>query len=367
MKITAERKTLLEAFKFGGLVAGKSRQIPIYDYCKVSVKSGKMIVTSTDGEVTVSKKVDNIECDVDSAEFCIIPVELISILSSLKDDKISMDIEETVCSILHAKGVAKMSIASAEDFPTVKKKGERVTFQLESERLYNWLNTSKSFLGSINQALNGMYLAVEDGKAWCAASDSQKLFLDGYSSPLLDGQKIDMVVPSKMIGYSLPVIDYEDSVMVCVDETQISFIVSDAKISCQKHILKYPNVKSVIPSNNSIVAKVDTKSLMESISRVKIFADKSSNQVKLSFNSFGLTLNSQDLMQNKSCEDSCPIMEYSGEAIDIYTKISNIESVISKIDTQNTIIEMESRKRAIVIKEENNEDKLFLVMPCLGN
>ena len=60
MNIKVNRKTLLDALRIGGMVAGKCKTIPILDHCKVVVKGGKMVVTSNDTEITIAKKVDGV-------------------------------------------------------------------------------------------------------------------------------------------------------------------------------------------------------------------------------------------------------------------------------------------------------------------
>lgn len=365
MNIKVNRKTLLDALRFGGMVAGKNKTIPILDYCKVAVKGSKMVVTSTDTEITIAKKVDGVECDVENAEFCIVPSDLSTILATLRDENITLEVNESVCTLIHSRGTAKMAILPAEDFPSSPSNETNTKFSMDASKLKEWLDASKSFVANdqLRQALTGMYLAIENGEVWCAASDAHKLYMDGYKDISFEGMTTSMIVPNKAFGYASSILDGYASVTVTVNDNTVSFIVSDAKISARLVVGAYPKVKLLIPKNNPISVEVNTADLMGSIARMKLFADKVSNQVVMSFSEDGLKLTCSDLMSNKSCEDFCDVLSYDGESIEICTKAENLEAVVSKVHSETMMFSMSEANKAIVIYEADNPNKILFTMP----
>ena len=365
MNIKVNRKTILDALRFGGMVAGKNKTIPILDYCKVAVKGGKMVVTSTDTEITIAKKVDGIECDVENAEFCIVPSDLATILTTLRDESVTLEVNESVCTLIHSRGTAKMAILPAEEFPSSPSNETNTKFSMDASKLKEWLDASKSFVANdqLRQALTGMYLAIENGEVWCAASDAHKLYMDGYKDISFEGMTTSMIVPNKAFGYASSILDGYASVTVTVNDNTVSFIVSDAKISARLVVGAYPKVKLLIPKNNPISVEVNTADLMGSIARMKLFADKVSNQVVMSFSEDGLKLTCSDLMSNKSCEDFCDVLSYDGESIEICTKAENLEAVVSKVHSETIMFSMSEANKAIVIYEANNPNKILFTMP----
>ena len=365
MNIKVNRKTILDALRFGGMVAGKNKTIPILDYCKVAVKGGKMVVTSTDTEITIAKKVDGIECDVENAEFCIVPSDLATILTTLRDESVTLEVNESVCTLIHSRGTAKMAILPAEEFPSSPSNETNTKFSMDASKLKEWLDASKSFVANdqLRQALTGMYLAIENGEVWCAASDAHKLYMDGYKDISFEGMTTSMIVPNKAFGYASSILDGYASVTVTVNDNTVSFIVSDAKISARLVVGAYPKVKLLIPKNNPISVEVNTADLMGSIARMKLFADKVSNQVVMSFSEDGLKLTCSDLMSNKSCEDFCDVLSYDGEGIEICTKAENLEAVVSKVHSETIMFSMSEANKAIVIYEANNPNKILFTMP----
>jgi DNA polymerase-3 subunit beta len=365
MEIKVNRKTLLDALRFGGMVAGKCKTIPILDDCKVAVKANKMVVTSTDTEITVAKKVDIIACDVESGEFCIVPSDIINILATLRDEEVSLEVKESVCTLVHSRGTAKVSVLPAIDFPSVASGETRTSFSMDATKLRSWLDSAKSFVANdpLRPALTGMYLAIENGEVWCASSDSHKLYMDGYKDIAFEGLETEVIVPNKMFGYASSILDGYASVTVQVDDNNVSFVVSDAKISARRIVGAYPKVRQILPKQNPINVELNTADLSGSISRMKLFADKVSNQVTMSFSEDGLKLTCSDLMSNKSCEDFCEVLAYDGESIEICTKAENLEAIVSRVNSETLMFSMSAINRPIVIHEADNPNKVLFTMP----
>lgn len=366
MNIKVNRKTLLDALRFGGMVAGKCKTIPILDDCKVAVKGNKMVVTSTDTEITIAKKADIISCDVESREFCIIPSDIVNVLNTLRDDEVTLEVNENVCTLVHSRGVAKVAVLPAIDFPSSNTNGDITTkFSMDATKLRSWLDASKSFVSNdpLRPALTGMYLAIEGGEVWCASSDSHKLYMDGYKDITFEGIDANVIVPNKMFGYATSLLDGYSSVTVSANENTISFIVDDAKISARIVVGAYPKVRQILPKTNPINVEVNTADLAGSIARMKLFADKVSNQVVMSFGEDGIKLTCQDLMSNKSCEDFCETVSHLGETIEICTKAENLEAIVSKVNSKTLVFGMSAVNRPIVIYEADNHNKVLFTMP----
>lgn len=365
MEIKVNRKTLLDALRFGGMVAGKCKTIPILDDCKVAVKGNKMVVTSTDTEITVAKKVDIIACDVESGEFCIVPSDIINILATLRDEEVSLEVKESVCTLVHSRGTAKVSVLPAIDFPSVASGETRTSFSMDATKLCSWLDAAKSFVASdpLRPALTGMYLAIENGEVWCASSDSHKLYMDGYKDIAFEGIETEVIIPNKVFGYASSILDGYSSVTVQIDDNNVSFVVSDAKISARRIVGAYPKVRQILPKQNPINVELNTFDLAGSISRMKLFADKVSKQVTMSFSEDGLKLTCSDLMSNKSCEDFCDVLAYDGESIEICTKAENLEVIVSRVESKTLMFSMSAINRPIVIYEADNPNKVLFTMP----
>lgn len=365
MKIQVNRKKLLDALSFGGAVAGKCKTVPILDYCKVSIKGQKMIVTSTDTELTIAKKTEIVGADVDTADFCIVPSDLTSILATIRQDDITLEIEDNHCTLCHDRGVAKVAVLGASEFLTLGTTENKTSFKMSAQKLSTWFDAAKSFVSSdrLRVILSGMYLVVEDGEVWSCASDSFRLCMDGYKDETLYGLNIKVIIPPKAFSYASTILKGYDSVMVQVDDNNIAFVVQDAKISTRLITGAYPKVKSLLSKNTPIHVELNTQEFKDSISRMKLFADKVSKMVQLSFSAKEVKMTSSDLLTNKSCEDSCDVLKYDGDAIEVCTKADGLDSIISLIESESVTIGMSTPTSPIVIYESEDASKIFFTMP----
>lgn len=367
MKIQVNRLMLLDALKVGGAVAGKSKAIPILDCCKVSIKGGKMIVTSTDSEITIAKKVAIIKSDVEHGDFCVVPSDLTTILSTLRQEDVTLEVDDSSCALCHSRGTAKVAVLPATDFPTMASNENKTTFTMDANKLSEWLDAAKSFVAvdPLRPALTGMYLAIENGEVWSCASDSFKLYMDGYKDETMYGISVSMIIPSKMLNYASAVLGGRSSVTVLADDNNVSFVVADAKISARLVVGAYPKVRQLLPKQTPIVVEVNTDDFKGSISRMKLFADQKSKMVELSFSPDGVEMLSSDILYNKSCVDSCDVIMYDGDPIDVCTKTDSLDAILSKIDSETIAIGITNPKSPIVIYEADNKNKVLFTMPLL--
>lgn len=367
MNINVNRKSLIDALRFGGMVAGKNKTIPILDYCKVAVKGGKMVVTSTDTEVTIAKKIDGVDCDVEQAEFCIVPSDLVTTLATLRDDIITLEVSENNCTLVHSRGKATVAVLPSQDFPSPNNNENKASFTLDAAKLKYWLDSAKNFVGDdpLRQAITGMYLAIENGEAWCCASDSQKLYMDGYKDEAFNGMSLSLIISQRTFGYASPILDGYERVNVQVDDNHIAFIVPDAKVTARLIVGAYPKVRQLLPQTFPILVEMNTADFASSVSRMKLFADKTRPRVDMDFGVDGVRLVSSDLMSNKSCEDSCDVLSYDGNSIGVCTQVSNLEAIVAKIETETFCVGMSAPNRPIVFYEAGNPNKILFTMPLI--
>ena len=367
MKIVVNRKILLDALRFGGMVAGKNRSISVLDCCKVSIKGDKMVVTSTDTEVTMAKKVGIILSDVEHGDFCVVPSDLMAILATLRQDDVELEVDDKTCILNHARGSATVAVLPAIDFPTPIPTENKVSFSMDAQRLAEWLNSSKNFVAvsELRPALTGMLLSVTDGEVFACASDATKLYMDGYKDTTFYGMNHSVIIPSKAFSYAGNMLSGYNNVTVQADNNSISFLVHDAKISTRLIMGAYPKVRELLPKTFPTCVELNTEDFKDSISRMKLFADQKSKLVELSFSEEGVKMKSSDILSNKSCEDSCDVLAYDGDPIEVCAKTENLDIILSKIESETVMLGMSTPKSPIVIYEADNKDKILFTMPLL--
>lgn len=367
MELKIDRKELLSALTVGGSLAGRNKVLPILDNVKLRVKGNNLQVVSMDDQSAIQKRVALLSCDVDG-EVAVNASDLLKAVKALKDPVVSLVYSEGKKTLVieHLKGNISLSATSTEDFPTIKTSGENaVTFDMASETLFNWLNTSKSFVASdgIRPVMDGMYMDVKDGRLSVCASDGTKLFTDSIESDSVEG--VLFIVPSNVFSAIQSVINGTSVCAIKVDTTHTVISVEDAKICVRNIDGRYPNFRAVIPASHSIEVEVNKNDLVDSISRTAI-CNGTSKVVRMVVLGGTMELNAEDMDFGKSAKETLPC-NLNGEGITIGFKHDAILASLSSVESENVLLQMTDNTRAIILKDADAPNKIMLTMPCLLN
>lgn len=367
MEIKIDRKELLSALTVGGSLAGRNKVLPILDNVKLRVKGNSLQVVSMDDQSAIQKRVALLSCDVDG-EFAVNASDLLKAVKALKDPIVSLVYSEEKKTLVmeHLKGNISLSATSTEDFPTLKTSGENaVTFDVASELLFNWLNTSKAFVASdgIRPVMDGMYIDVKDERLSVCASDGTKLFTDSVESDCIEN--VSFIVPSKVFGAIQSVINSTSICTIKVDTTHTTVAVEDAKICVRNIDGRYPNFRAVIPASHSIEVEVNKNDLVDSISRTSI-CNGAAKIVRMVVLGNTMELNAEDMDFGKSAKETLTC-NLNGEGITIGFKHDAILASLSSVESENVLLQMTDNTRAIILKDTEAPNKICLTMPCMLN
>ena len=365
MEIKIDRKELLSALTVGGSLAGRNKVLPILDNVKLRVRGNNLQVVSMDDQSAIQKRVTLLSCDVDG-EFAVNATDLLKAIKALKDPMVSLvySEEKKTLVIEHLKGNISLSATSTEDFPTIKTSGENaVTFDVASELLFNWLNTSKSFVASdgIRPVMDGMYVDIKDGRLSVCASDGTKLFTDSVVSDCVES--VSFIVPSNVFSAIQSVINGTSECTIKVDTTHTNVAVADAKICVRNIEGRYPNFRAVIPASHSIEVEVNTNDLVDSISRTSI-CNGAAKIVRMVVLGNTLELNAEDMDFGKSAKETLTC-NLNGEGITIGFRHDAILASLSSVGSENVLLQMTDNTKAIILKDTEVPNKICLTMPCM--
>jgi DNA polymerase-3 subunit beta len=133
---------------------------------------------------------------------------------------------------------------------------------------------------------------------------------------------------------------------------------------------RYPNYEAVIPTDNPNTLIVDRLSFITTLRRGSFFANKSTNQIRLTITGQELFIDAEDIdfahesRQRLSCN-------YSGDDMEIGFNSRFLIEMLTNISTENIRLELSAPNRAGILRpvdgENKNEDILMLVMPVMLN
>ena len=149
------------------------------------------------------------------------------------------------------------------------------------------------------------------------------------------------------------------------DSKNVYFTLSDYQMICRLIEGVYPNYNSVIPQNNNNKATIDKSAFLTALRRISVYANQSTNLVKLEFGNGQVIISAQDFDFSISATETLAC-SYEGEPICIGFKCSILVDMLNNINSDNVILELSDPVRAgliLPLEQSETEDVLMLLMP----
>jgi len=177
------------------------------------------------------------------------------------------------------------------------------------------------------------------------------------------------VVPEKAISVLSKILDDKD-VTIRMNKSSMSFKLNDIELITRLISQKYPDYASVIPLENELTLKVNTKEILDSIKRMMLFSTNTTKRVKFSISQKELDIFAEDVDTGASGEEkvSC---EFSGDNLEIGFNCAYVQDVLSHLTSEEEIIfKLHSATKAVIIEpveKKENSDIMMLLMPVRLN
>ena len=352
MKITIERKSFIDALSIGGSMSGKSKTLPILDMAKITIKDKKATISSFDGEVAITLRSEIVDNEGDIV-FCVNTKDLLSILKSLKDDTLELEIANNICVILHSKGKMEITTCDSDDFPTPNKDSESVGVNIESGVLANWLRKSRYFVeqNDLRPIMGGVYLYYDGNELGCAATNAHKLYCDYINVETGVNDTCDGVVTIKAIDALLGMLNGANTVTIVFSENNMMFKTNNAMLICRKIEGKFPAFKSIIPKTSNLSVQVPMVDLKDAVNRAVLMSGIT-HLLKITCSGINMHIESCDFdFGKKNSEDiACNVV---GEEITLGVNGEFLLNCLNALDECDVTMELIDDKRPIIFKEGN--------------
>jgi len=215
------------------------------------------------------------------------------------------------------------------------------------------------------QALNGLLLENENGKANLVATDGHRLsFITRpvLKSTLPKDEKLSILLPKKAISELLKLMEDDESTFsFSTQGNHLAFIQGTQVIVSRKIDGKFPNYRQVIPPDNNLKIKIDRDILSHALRRVALLADEKSKMVRFDIQQGNLTLIS-DNSDFGTAREEFPIA-YEGEDVSIGLNAKYVLDILSVIEDQEVILNLKDQNHSCMITIESDADYLGIVMP----
>ncbi len=372
MKFIVSSSALLKPIEqIAGVINPKS-VLPILDYFLFDLKKGRLTVSATDLETSMTTVV-NVESNADG-KIAVPSKIMLETLKALPEQPITFnaDTETLNIEIVTDSGRYKLSGQKPDDFPKMPKIESASSISVKAASLGNAISKTIFATGTdeMRQALTGVLFELKKDGINFVATDANRL-VRFKNTAVKPTEEINFVIPKKALNLLKSSLPNSDDAIAKVDynKSNAFFSFGDVNLICRLIDEKFPDYKAVIPVENPNKLLINRLEFLGSIRRISIFSNKSTHQVRLKMAGSSLTVSAEDLdFSNEAKEElGCT---YDGVDMEIGFNARFLSDMLSALQSDDVILNMSTPNRAGVLvpsSQNEGEEITMLVMPLMLN
>jgi DNA polymerase-3 subunit beta len=368
MKFDVASSELLKKLQIASGSINPNPVLPILEDFLFDLEDNLLTITATNLETSI---ICHVEVLAQEGGSIAVPAKiLLDTLRALPDQPVTFTVNEETSgiSLKSSYGEYKLAGDKTDDFPQIPEEDEVNTVVLNNSTILNAI--SKTIFATSNDELRlsmtGVYVQVDFNKIIFVATDAHKLVkytFGNISSEITSS----FIIPKKGLTLLKNALGDDDEVAMSFNKKNVFFTFGDTKVICRLIDAKYPDYNAVIPVDNPNKLVLGRRDFQNSLKRIAIYANKTTNQVILSLTNASLTISAQDLdFSNEATEQlSC---NYEGDPMTIGFNAKFLIEMLGVLESDDIVVELSTPNRAGILlpsEQEEGENLLMLVMPVM--
>jgi len=368
MKFSVSSSELLKRLQIAGGSIGSNPVLPILEDFLFSINDNKLTIAATDLETSITTEIE-VMADTDGT--VAVPAKiLLETLKALPPQPITFSIDEEsyAIEITSAYGKYRLAGENGEDFPKIPEPESVDSVSIPGHVMTHAI--SRTLFATSNDelrpAMTGVFFQVDFSKLTMVATDAHKLVKYTYND-LSSEVSTTFIVPKKALNLLKNALPESEEVNLSFNNANAFFSFADTQLVCRLIDSRYPDYNAVIPVENPNLLTLPREDFQNSLRRIAIYANKTTNQVILNINDGSLTISAQDLdFSNEATEQlSCT---YEGEPLNIGFNAKFLIEMLGVLEADEVKMELSTSTRAgilLPVEETEGEEILMLVMPVM--
>ena len=325
----------------------------------------KIKLYATDFDLTI---ITSLDAQVSSFGKITLPAKkLIDIVSRLNDGIIEFQLNANTMKIQSGKSKFDIIGISAMEFPKIDYLTDAETeIEIDLKPLIIGLKEAGDAAASYesnNNLLSGVVCDINKNVLEIASTDGNRLARARKIITNKDESSVKLIVPAKVFQEFLKISGYIDEDTVKIYTKTTKMMIKSENITLISNLMngQYPQYNQLIPQTFPKQAKVNVAKMISQLELVSTMVNEKTGIVKLNFCDNCLYLMA-DTPESGNSQSEIDII-YSGEEILIAFNYRYLLACLRNIDAEEAIICMNTNLSATVIKPDNDEDFIYLVMP----
>jgi DNA polymerase III subunit beta len=368
MKFSVSSSDLLKQLQIAGGAIGSNPVLPILEDFLFTIKNNILTIAATDLETSITTQTE-VMSDADGS--IAIPARiLVDTLKALPQQPITVSVNEESygIEITSAYGKYKLAGENGADFPAIPEPNDETQINIPAVMLSQGIN--KTLFATSNDelrpAMTGVYFQIDENRLTFVATDAHKLVRYTFTEVKSD-TATNFIVPKKALNLLKNALPQNDDVKIAYNKSNAFFSFGNVHLVCRLIDARYPDYNAVIPINNPNLLVANRSDFQNSLKRIAIYANKTTNQVILNITDKSLTVSAQDLDFSNEAHEQLTCT-HTGEPLTIGFNAKFLIEMLTVMEGDEIRMELSTPSRAGIIRSTDSvdgEEILMLIMPVM--
>lgn len=335
--------------------------VPVMECIKLSARNDSLILTATDGEISIQKK---IKAEIyEEGDICVPGKYFSDFIKKLEGVQLTIEVIGSKMDIIYADSQTSMQVLTAADFPAIDTDINENSFTLKTEEFKKLIN-STAFCCAVDDsrpilkgcqivikgsditvtALDGFRLATACGKVESATGDMEIV------CPARTLKEIEKMLPEGEGETQLKV--QKGIILVCVDDTILTSCLYNGDFIKKENIIPKSYLTKVTVDRDLLKASIERAAiLVRGDKNSLIILDISQGKVEISSNSEIGNVNE-------------PVKaELEGKDLKIAMNSKFISDAINALTEEEIVLSFNNPVQPFICENKQNKDVLYLILP----
>lgn len=373
MKFVISSATLSSRLQIIGRAIASKNNLPILDCFLFEIKDGKLTLTASDNETTLTSWVDLVESDA-NISFAVGAKTIQEAMKEIPEQPLDFYVNDNTLEITveYQNGKYNFMGQPADEYPQFPAADDMDSqLTIGAPTLLSGLGRALFATAddTLRPVMNGIYFDIADNQVAVVASDGHKLALSKLTG-IQASAPGSFILPKKPAMLARNILQKEEGDVVIRFNSRNAVISTAAyTMNCRLIEGRYPNYNSVIPQDNPNEVVVNRAAMLSALRRVQVFSSVNSSLIKLRLEASKMTVSSQDIDFSMSAEEAL-LCDYKGIPMNIGFKGTFLLELLGNIDGEEIVIKLADSSRAGLILptvQPENTNVLMLLMPMMLN
>lgn len=357
MKLTIEQNYLASLLSRVTKAVESRNSIPILSNVLLIAEGDTLKAIATDLDVEVASTA---EAQVEQGGSTTVQASTLqSIVNKLSKGKlVALEYDAGTLKVSSGRSNLTLSSLPVEDFPRVANDEYDATFnadQAELKRMFELTEPSMS-TEETRYYLNGVYLHSHEGNSRAVSTDGHRLAMVDST---ISAEFPPVIVPRKTVGLIKALLDEGDST-VSASATKVRFDFGHTVVVSKVIDGAYPDYSRIIPTGWETEVTVNANDVKQAAALVSEVSGDRIRAVKVNVGTDMVTLTVRSGIDVGVEEVDAAV---SGDAVEVGVNSKYLAEILKACNGDNAVMRFNGSGSTIVVKPEEDDKALFLVMP----